>query len=179
MAGDDHRVNAVEVIVFRHGIALERDEAADMGLSDEERPLTDKGRRRTRAAAAGLRAVLDGDRVDSVVTSDLLRARQTAEILVDYVESPPAVESDALRPGAGAEALDAWLHGQGARDRLVLVGHEPDLSDWVSWGLTRKRERILAFKKAGSCLIEFPGHAEGGTGTLRWLLTAAQLRALG
>lgn len=169
----------MEIIVFRHGIALDRDEAAAMGLSDEERPLTEKGRQRTRVAATGLRAVLENGRVDAVATSMLLRARQTAEILLDYVGAPNLVECEALRPGAGAPAVDAWLRERAPQERLILVGHEPDLSDWVSWGLTRRRERILAFRKAGSCLIEFPGHAEGGTGTLRWLLTSVQLRALG
>ena len=61
----------------------------------------------------------------------------------------------------------------------MLVGHEPDLATWVSWGLTRRRDRLLAFKKAGAALLEFPGAPDGGTGTLRWLLTAQQLRALG
>lgn len=169
----------MDIIAFRHGIALDREEAHDMGLSDEERPLTDKGRRRTRAAAAGLRACLEGQAVDTIVCSLLLRAQQTAELLAPYVGEPPLVESAALNPGASPEALDTWLHGRPTDESLILVGHEPDLSAWVSWGLTRKRDRVLSLKKAGAACLEFPGPAEGGTGTLRWQLTAGQLRALG
>lgn len=169
----------MEIVVFRHGIALDREEAANMGLSDEERPLTDKGRKRTRAAAEGLHAVLDGDDLDLIVTSTLLRARQTADILATRFRGTPVLESAALTPGAGEVAVDQWLHTRPSNERAALVGHEPDLSDWISWGLTRKHDRILSLKKAGACLIEFPGHAEGGTGTLRWLLPAGHLRALG
>lgn len=168
----------MDIIVVRHGIALDRDAAARMGLSDAERPLTDKGRRRTRSVAAGLRAVLDGDRVDAVLASTLLRAGQTAEILASHLDNPPIVETEVLAPGTAMADIDDWLRARRAQERLLLVGHEPALSTWVSWSLTRKRDRILFFKKAGACLLEFPGPAEGGTGTLRWLLTAGQLRAM-
>ena len=83
------------------------------------------------------------------------------------------------------ELADDAVHGElagaaaGLDRRLLLVGHEPDLATWVSWSLTRRRDRLLAFKKAGAALLEFPGPPEGGTGTLRWLLAARQLRALG
>lgn len=168
----------MEIIVFRHGIALDHEEALGLGLSDPERPLTQKGQQRTRAAAMGLRVALAGSPVDTMVSSTYLRARQTADILVDYLDSPPLLETDLLAPEAKVQELDTWLHGRSPQSRLLLIGHEPHLSRWVSWSLTRKSERILSFKKAGSCLIEFPGPSEGGTGTLRWLLTAGQLRAL-
>lgn len=169
----------MEIIVIRHGIALEADPARAMDLSDAERPLTPTGLRRTRAAAAGLRATLDGLRIDHIVTSPLVRAVQTTEILAGYLDDPTAEEADALAPPVDIPALDAFLHTHFGDQRLLLVGHEPDLANWVSWSLTRRRDRLMAFKKAGAALLEFPGPPEGGTGTLRWLLTARQLRALG
>ncbi len=168
----------MEVIVIRHGLALDADKAKAMDLSDAERPLTDKGRRRTRAAAGGLRDVLADRHVDNILVSPLLRARQTADILGGYLDDPPIDEISALAPPVDMAALDACLHACSGQ-RLLLVGHEPDLANWVSWSLTRRRDRLLAFKKAGAALVEFSGAAEGGTGTLRWLLTAAQLRAMG
>lgn len=168
----------MEIIVFRHGIALDYEEAQQLGFSDPERPLTDKGRQRARMAAAGLRAALSGSPVDTMVSSTYLRARQTADILTDYLDNPPLLETHALAPDADVQALDAWLHGRSPQSRLLIVGHEPHLSRWVSWSLTRRTDRLLSFKKAGSCLVEFPGPAEGGTGSLRWLLTAGQLRGL-
>ena len=170
---------AMEIIVIRHGIALDGDKARSMGLSDGERPLTREGMRRTRAAAAGLRATLADMAIDDIVTSPLLRATQTAEILAGYLDDPTIEESDALAPPVDMETLDAFLHSHFGDRRLLLVGHEPDLATWVSWSLTRRRDRLMAFKKAGAALLEFPGPPEGGTGTLRWLLAARQLRALG
>lgn len=169
----------MDIIVIRHGIALDADEARTMGLSDAERPLTPTGMQRTRAAAAGLRATLDGLGIDHIITSPLVRAVQTAEILAGYLDDPTLEEADALAPPVDMQALDAFLHTHFGDRRLLLVGHEPDLANWVCWGLTRRRDRLMAFKKAGAALLEFPGPPEGGTGTLRWLLTAQQLRALG
>jgi phosphohistidine phosphatase len=169
----------MDIIVIRHGIALEADKAQRLGLSDAERPLTPEGQRQARAAAAGLRATLAELHIDDIVTSPLLRAVQTTEILAGYLDDPTIEEADALAPPVDMQALDEFLHSHFGDRRLVLVGHEPDLANWVSWSLTRRRDRLLAFKKAGAALLEFPGPPEGGTGTLRWLLTAQQLRALG
>ncbi|WP_353248524.1 phosphohistidine phosphatase SixA [Salinisphaera sp. T31B1] len=169
----------MDIIVIRHGIALEAEDAERLGLSDAERPLTPKGQRRTRAAGIGLRATLAGARIDDLVVSPLLRARQTADILAGYLDDPTIEEADVLAPPVDMQALDEFLHTHFGDRRLVLIGHEPDLATWVSWSLTRRRDRLMAFKKAGAAMLEFPGPPEGGTGTLRWLLTAEQLRALG
>jgi|GEM_PF-184382 len=178
----------MEIIVARHGEALAPTQAAAMGLSDAERPLTDSGRRQTRAAAAGLRHVLQGSSgqagsgqaksVQYMLLSPLLRARHTADILRAYVDDPVADETDMLQPGASVAEIDELLHGCAHSERLLLIGHEPDLSTWISWSLTRKPQRVVAFGINSAALLEFPGVAEGGTGTLRWLLTGPQLRAL-
>lgn len=167
----------MEVIVMRHGEAMPAEQATAIGLSDGERPLSDKGRRHTRAAAAGLRHTLGDNRVTHILVSPLLRARQTADILGAYLDDPPIDEADALA-GGSVEAVDAALHACGNIERLLLVGHAPALGTWVSWSLTRKYERLMALSKNGAALVEFPGIAEGGTGTLRWLLSGEQLRGL-
>lgn len=169
----------MDVIVIRHGIALDSNAAHALGLSDPERPLTDQGQRHVRAAALGLRAALAGLPIDDILTSPLLRARQTAEILAGYLDDPPVDEAPVLAPPVGMSELDHWLHQHFGDRRVMLVGHEPDLATWTSWSLTRRRDRLMAFRQAGAALLEFPGAPEGGTGTLRWLLTASQLRALG
>lgn len=168
----------MQVIVIRHGDALPVDQAETMGLSDGERPLTNKGRRETRAAAAGLRQLLGSSPVDYMLISPLLRARQTADILRDYLDDPVADESDAMAPTADVQAIDTLLHGYDREDRLLLVGHAPNLGIWTSWSLARKHNRFTTFKTNGVALLEFPGVAEGGTGTLHWQLTGMQLRAL-
>lgn len=169
----------MEVVVFRHGIALDREEAAAAGYADEQRPLTDEGRRRTRAAAAGLSAMLAKTAVDRVAASPLLRARQTGEILAERMGGPAVLECPALAPGAGAPAVDEWLGQHADAAGMVLVGHEPDLSAWVSWACVGTQRQLLSLKKAGACLVRFPGQPAPGAGALRWLLEAGQLRALG
>jgi len=59
------------------------------------------------------------------------------------------------------------------------VGHEPSLSQILGWLLTGTDRRLFAFRKGGACLLEF-GEDEpaGGTATLLWALTPAQLRTL-
>lgn len=168
----------MEVIVMRHGEAMPADQTADIGLSDGERPLTDQGRRDTRAAATGLRQTLADSRVNYMLVSPLLRARQTADIVGAYLDDPLVDEADALQPDAGAEAIDAALHASGNIERLLLVGHAPALGTWVSWSLTRKHDRLMSLSKNGVALVDFPGIAEGGTGTLCWLLDGDQLRGL-
>lgn len=168
----------MEIIVIRHGDAMSPDQASAIGLSDDERPLTDQGRARTRAAAAGLRQTLGDDRIGHVLVSPLLRARQTADILGAYLDDPVIDEHEALKSDADVEAVDAALREHGGSERLLLVGHAPALGNWLSWSLTRKHDRYMALTKNGSARIEFPGVADGGTGTLHWLLTGTQLRAL-
>lgn len=164
---------------MRHGMALGSQAAHELGLSDAERPLTAQGERHVRAVGQGLRAALAGLPIDDILTSPLLRARQTTELLAGYLDDPPVDEAPALAPPVDMTALDDWLHQHFGDRRVMLVGHEPDLATWTSWSLTRRRDRLLAFKQAGAALLEFPGAPEGGTGTLRWLLSASQLRALG
>ncbi|WP_158583438.1 histidine phosphatase family protein [Salinisphaera sp. Q1T1-3] len=168
----------MDVIVIRHGIALDATTAHGMGLSDAERPLTAAGERATRAAAIGLRQLLSDMPVDDILTSPLLRARQTAAIIAPYLDDAPIDQADVLAPPVDVSALDDWLHTHFGERRVVLVGHEPDLAAWTSWSLTRKRDRLLSFSRAGAALLEFPGAPEGGTGSLRWLLTGTQLQQL-
>ena len=95
-------------------------EAAD-GEPDELRPLTAEGRRAAREL--GERLAAEGIRPDAVLTSPLLRARQTGAELA----RPAGLEAEAderLAPGATAESVKAAAAGRG--DAVVVVGHQPD-----------------------------------------------------
>ncbi len=61
---------------------------------------------------------------------------------------------------------------------MAAVGHEPSLSLILSWLLTGNERRLLAFRKGGACLLDFPDEPGAGTATLLWALTPAQLRGL-
>src|SRR5699024_9032483 len=106
--------------------------AVQAGLSDGERPLTRSGEQRIRAVAEWLRSERPGGPVEVLLTSPLLRARQTAEILATYLDDPPVDEVDALVPGTTMEAIDQCLHEHFGKQQLLLVGHEPSLPGWIS-----------------------------------------------
>ncbi|HEY0721964.1 MAG TPA: phosphohistidine phosphatase SixA [Gammaproteobacteria bacterium] len=161
----------MEVILMRHGRAAER--AAFVGR-DEERPLTAEGIKRLRQALPGLVDVVP--RLDRVVTSPLLRARQTAEVVAESY-SVPLTELAALAPGGGPPATTHWLAAQ--HDKvLLLVGHEPDLGRLASWYLTGSDESFVPLKKGAICAIRFMGKPAAARGELRLLLTSRQLRRI-
>jgi phosphohistidine phosphatase SixA len=124
------------VIVARHA------EAAP-GDPDETRPLTAQGR----AAARLLGELLAERRPDAVVSSPLLRARETAEAIAEAAGVEAAVD-DHLVPGADADDLRAAVEGRGAT--VVAVGHHPDCSKIVL-ALTG---RSVQFPTAGFTEIE-------------------------
>jgi phosphohistidine phosphatase len=107
----------VRVYLVRHA------EAAP-GSPDEERQLTPAGREQ--AARLGDRLAQAGERPDAVVTSPLLRARQTGDLIAAPLGLEP--ESDErLGFGATAERLAAAVSGRG--EAVVVVAHEPDCGE--------------------------------------------------
>ncbi|MCI0341492.1 MAG: histidine phosphatase family protein [Planctomycetales bacterium] len=158
------------VILFRHGPAESRSRGGD----DESRRLTADGRRRTRAAARGLRRL--GPVPRAVVSSPLARARQTAEILAEVLGGRRRVRlSDALRPEAAPAEADALLRDLGSGP-ATLVGHEPHLSTLARCWLGCRGG--VALKKAGALCLETREPPEGSA-SLLWLATPRMLRRIG
>ena len=116
--------------------------------------------------------------IDLLATSPLTRAAQTGAILDSVYGGIDVVEIEELSPETTPEQLLRWLRQQ-KEDVIAAVGHEPSLSQILGWLLTGTDRRLFAFRKGGACLLEF-GDAEpaGGTATLLWALTPAQLRTL-
>jgi len=153
---------------LRHGIAADR---PPDGSDSLERPLTDEGIARMRLAARGMHRL--GIDVDTLLTSPLLRARQTASIVAERFDLTPEV-TELLAPGASWRRLLGELEERGTR-RAMLVGHEPDLSLTIS-ALTGGG--MLQLKKGGLALVELPINSEAD-GVLLWLMTPKMLRILG
>ena len=164
----------MDCILFRHGIAVERQEWAG---NEQDRPLTGKGTARTRQSARGLinlRIV-----PTHLLSSPLARARQTAEILQRLVRPRLTVQlCDELVPEAAPHALFTLL-GTFAPDSVVLcVGHEPHLSLTAGTLLMGKPCAGLSLKKAGACFIHNEKFVQPANGRLQWWLTPGQLRTL-
>ena len=167
--------NEYELYIMRHGIAVNRGAAA--ALDDTKRPLTPEGKEKMRSIAAGL--VRTGFDVDWIVSSPLVRAVETAEIVGDALSSKPPLEfCDALRPGGSAEDLIAFLAKRSNRRRVLVVGHEPDASQLAARLVGAGRSANLSFKKGGCCLISFREFPPKSPGELLWWLTPRLMKKL-
>jgi phosphohistidine phosphatase len=111
----------MDVTVIRHG------SAEDRAATDFDRALTARGR--AEAAAAGERLASLPTRPDCVISSPLLRARQTAEVVARRIGFSGSIDSDdALVPDAPPSGVRDLLARLGERRHVVLIAHEPILS---------------------------------------------------
>jgi phosphohistidine phosphatase len=155
-----------QLYLIRHGIAADP-EAYER---DYERSLTAKGRAKTKAVARQLQAL--NLTFDELLTSPLVRARQTAEILLKANLSPQLNVVDTLAPmGSFSEWLEWFKVWQKERSgTLALVGHEPDLSQWAELLILGDVRGIIQLKKAGIIGIEIPDNIDPiGNSILFWL----------
>ena len=127
-------------------VYLVRHADAAPGRPDELRPLTAHGK--TQSRELGSRLAADGIRGAPVLTSPLLRARETAEEIARAIGST-VIPDERLAPGATADDLRAAVEGQG--ERVVVVGHQPDCGR-IAAELTGGPEP--PFPKAGMVAIE-------------------------
>lgn len=136
----------MELYFLRHGIAVPR---GAWGGPDGERPLTEQGRDEM-ARMAGLLARL-APALDAIITSPLLRAAQTAEIVAEHLNlDDKVVSDDRLRPGFDVGRLGKLLRKFPQAKALLLVGHEPDFTTMIGQ-LTGGR---VVLKKGGMAYVE-------------------------
>jgi len=165
----------VDLYIVRHAIAVERGDPAF--LTDDDRPLSPEGIHKFRLAARGLSEL--GLKLERIVTSPLLRARQTAEILKEVVAKRAELNTaKELRPETPFETtLEAVNRYQ--NDSIAVVGHEPHLSGLTSFLLVGGGElAAIEFKKGAVARLIFPDRPAGGTATLEWLIQPGALRLL-
>jgi phosphohistidine phosphatase len=164
---------SLELILVRHAIAFERDRAR--WYDDRERPLSPEGKRKFRRAAAGLARWLP--KVDLLLTSPLVRARQTAELLTVVARWPKATECDALAPGNAPTDVLAALRTYQAT-RIALVGHEPDLSELLSACIAGAARVTSEMKKGGIACVFFGAEPRAGHAVLRAVIPPRALRRM-
>jgi phosphohistidine phosphatase len=163
----------LELYLIRHGVAAERGKDWP---DDSKRPLTPEGVARLRKEARGLNKI--DVTFDQIVTSPLVRTRQTAEVFSEELKSkPPIIVSDALAPAGTPAAVVQEITKHVRKARVALVGHEPNLGELAAQLIGARNP--LVFKKGGICRIDFDMLPPKGGGMLRWFLTPKMLRALG
>jgi phosphohistidine phosphatase len=164
---------SIHLYLVRHAIAEERGEAWP---DDTKRPLSDEGRVKMARQVAGLDSL--EVRIEEILTSPLVRTRQTAEILAQGLGSRPKItDFPALAPGHSAKEALSALKDYAKRSKLALVGHEPGLGDLMSALIGTRRP--ITFKKGGISLVKVDRlPPEAGSGELFWFLTPKILRKL-
>jgi phosphohistidine phosphatase len=168
----------MNIYLLRHGIAAAKEDPSF--VSDSERPLTRKGVKRMRKAARGI-GRLDIE-FDAILTSPLIRARQTAETVADTLGLDSAVEEIVeLAPDSTNDRLLSVLSRFNGEDKILLVGHEPFLGKFAGLLVTGNKDSDLALpqKKGGICHIEIDSLPLAQAGRLQWFVTPRQLRLLG
>jgi phosphohistidine phosphatase len=167
----------MELYVIRHAIAEPLGKENE--FSDEKRALTEEGRNRMRESVKGLRKL--AVELDLILTSPLVRAVETAEILAGGLgmHRKEIRQTPALTPGAVAEQLFAEIKSQSGAESIGLVGHQPDLGSLIS-RIIQNDDGVLSIqlKKGGVCCLNVIETVPTLHGDLVWLLTPRQLRLL-
>jgi phosphohistidine phosphatase len=186
----------MRVYLIRHAAAFDRDRKR--WPDDQQRPLTPEGIKKFRRAAAGLEHLVG--KVDCMLTSPLVRARETAKILETVAGWPHASEVPELAQGRTVEQALAAIGDRAAvhprLERLALVGHEPNLTELLAACVAGPRARARGgyeLKKGGAaCLLFAPAVLAGrarleldrapserlSRAKLEWLVTPKALRAI-
>jgi phosphohistidine phosphatase len=165
-------VATLELYLIRHGIAAERgDEFPD----DSKRPLTHGGISRLKKEAKALEAL--GVGFDHIISSPLVRTRQTADVFAEVLKSKPSLsQSDALAPAGTSTAVIQELGKHMRKGRIALVGHEPNIGELAARLIGARMP--LEFKKGAICRIDFEVFPPKGIGQLQWFVTPRMLREI-
>ena len=166
----------MNLFILRHGIAVE---PGTPGYSnDADRPLIPKGERKL----AQIADALDNLQIsfDLVLSSPFLRARQTAQIIAEALEISKKVSlTEELTPhGDPKKLVDFLCHIKPLPDDVLLVGHEPYLSEFISLLLVGNTSLSVIMKKGGLCKLSTESLKAGRCASLEWLLTPKLMAAM-
>ena len=165
----------MKLYIVRHAVAVSKNIP---GPADSERPLTEDGMADMRVGAVGLRGI--GVRPKAILSSPLVRARQTAEILARELcdGNAPIRITEFLSPDGKLEQVYREIHRERRLESIMLVGHEPSLGEIagsIVWG---SPEYAISLKKGGACAIDLERISPPPRGALLFLVTPGILRAL-
>jgi len=162
----------MELYVMRHGKAAEPD--PKLYPSDDQRPLTEAGRRDLEQIAAAMK--LMKLEINLILSSPLVRARQTAEIVAKTLGiTKKLLYSDSLAQNEVKPVIEEIKRAYKGETSLLLVGHEPQLSELVSTLLTGGPDMVLNFKKGGLIKLQIKRIGLNRCANLEWLMAPRQM----
>jgi phosphohistidine phosphatase len=160
----------MELFFMRHAEAEPRDRYA----TDQQRPLTSTGGETQRRVARVLTPLLQP--LDYLLSSPILRARQTADIMAEALQFVGQIEeTNVLGEACTIGAVLSLLQGYPDSARLLCIGHEPDMSRLSAVLLDGEGHSTLAFQPGSVIGLTFRRHPEPGRGSLRVFLRPADI----
>jgi len=154
----------MNLYLIRHAIAVEEYE------DDSQRPLTEKGKKKMRNIAKGLRTL--GVEFDLILSSPYVRAAETAEILAEVFKMKQEVQfSDNLVPMGDPDLLIAEMNEKYAADSVAIVGHEPFLTAFIGLLISENASVDITLKKGGVCRLSADDLHHSHKASMDWLLT--------
>lgn len=169
-SGDTH--TSMDLYLLRHGKA---EKTVPGGGSDDERPLTGRGKSEIHEIAAWIRS--QGCVIDYIATSPLIRARETAAIISEVYPAARGPELwEELSPGVEFDRLLCRIREQHNTPSLLLIGHEPSMSTSIGWIISGSGNVRIVLKKGGLAKIVNFFPSENSSGDLIWLLTPLHMR---
>lgn len=153
----------MKLLVIRHAIA---EDSSPTG-QDKDRPLSVEGRQKFDWICKGLSSMKL--KFDLLLDSPLLRSQQTADIFCEYFSIPQRERSLNLKPLAEVSDLLPEISAYN-KPSVVIVGHQPFLSQFVSYCLTKDRKIFVSLKRGALAFLEFPLSVHPGTALLKSLL---------
>ncbi len=166
-------MGAMDLYILRHGIAVE---PGTPGYDrDAERPLTPKGERKLWRITEAMSALELS--FSLILSSPYTRARQTAEIVAEAFDARKKLQfSDTLTPsGSGKKLVELLSSLKPSPESVLLVGHEPYLSELISLLVSGDSSVSVLMKKGGLCKLSAESLKPGRCAALEWLLTPRQM----
>jgi len=135
----------LEVILLRHGIAENRGKDG----SDYNRKLTEEGKMKLKKRLPHLKDIIKYKDQVEIWSSPILRAKETAEILAEALETDKIIYHEFIGEGAFDDFLMTMVK-QDQEKTIIVVGHEPTLGDWAY----ELSEKSIMFKKGGAASFQ-------------------------
>jgi phosphohistidine phosphatase len=159
----------MNLYLLRHGDAIQA------GNDDASRTLSSTGQEEIRLVASTLKRLEVS--LDLIISSPLQRAQQTANMVRHELDAPEIIISNYLIPTSDHRQIIRQLNVFSISD-VLLVGHEPHLSTFISVLISGSKTSRIEMKKGTLACIEIPFPIKPGSGILKWLLSVQQMKLL-
>ncbi len=166
----------MRLFIIRHGIAEDSPAKLGLGAPDDYRELTLRGKGELSRQFTKLARQLN--KIELIVSSPLVRARQTADILAEVATAAVRQESTLLRPECRADSVLNWVFTElcPAHSSVALVGHQPLLGSLVGTFLRFDNPVRVDMKKGTVAALEIDDFDRAQGATLKWYVTPKLMR---